>query len=197
LNRTTRYRYDTGRLTATGRPDGTTVTLSYDANGNMTVVANPAGYSHRYRYDAVDNNTSYTLPAAAGDYRYDYDLDRRLTRITYPSGRNVRNTYIQGRLRETGIYAADSETPEETIIPTWFCGGKLESIERGDESLAWEYDGTLVKAEHRRGVLNTDFTYTHDSDWRVESVTYADGAMTMSYNDDSQLTVWHIPAVRR
>ena len=98
---TTTYDYDpVGRMTGINRPDGNFIDFIYDPNGNMTVLTNPAGIDHQFGFNKVNRNSSYKTPLT-GNYSDVYDKDRRLIQTKFPSGRQINNTYENGRLVAT------------------------------------------------------------------------------------------------
>ena len=75
-------------------------------------MVNPAGTEHKFGYNQVNRNSSYTTPQS-GIYTYIYDKDRRLIQTNFPSGRQVRNIYENGRLTMSAVaeavnYAVDN-----------------------------------------------------------------------------------------
>ncbi|MGV8074262.1 MAG: hypothetical protein AB2L11_06890 [Syntrophobacteraceae bacterium] len=118
-SRTTTYTYDpVGRVTSVLRPDNSTLGFSYDLNGNMKVLTNPAVVDHGFGYNRVNLNTSYYTPLS-GSYAYHYDRDRRLVSIDYPSGKQLRNIYENGRLTHV-------EAPEGNTDFSYLCSSKVE-----------------------------------------------------------------------
>ncbi|MDH3930460.1 MAG: hypothetical protein OEV22_21230, partial [Deltaproteobacteria bacterium] len=177
----TTYDYDAvGRITGINRPDENFVDFTYDANGNMTVLINPAGIYHRFGHNKVNQNSSYTTPLS-GSYRYVYDKDRRLIETNFPSGRQITNTYENGRLVQT-------QTPEGAIDYSYLCGTKIESISKGAESITYGYDGKLITSETLDGALNQSLNYVYNDDFDVSSFTYAGGTIDYSYDNDGLLT---------
>jgi uncharacterized protein RhaS with RHS repeats len=59
--------------------------FTYDKNGNMTVLTNPAVIDHGFGYNSVNRNSAYQTPLS-GSYSYAYDKDRRLIQTSFPSG---------------------------------------------------------------------------------------------------------------
>jgi RHS repeat-associated protein len=178
---TTSYEYDPiGRMTGTNRPDGNFIDFSYDANGNMTVLINPAGTEHKFGYNQVNQNSSYLTPLS-GSYSYVYDKDRRLIETNFPSGRQITNTYENGRLAQT-------QTPEGNIDYSYLCGIKIESITKGVESITYGYDGKLIISETLGGTLNQSLNYAYNNDFDVSTFTYAGSPVNYTYDNDGLLT---------
>jgi RHS repeat-associated protein len=146
----------------------------------MTVLTNPANISHSFGYDKVNLNSSHQAPLS-GIYSYEYDRDRRLTQINFPSGRQITNFYKIGRLDQI-------QTPEGNIDLTYFCGSKVDTITKGTEAISYGYDGPLVTSEILSGSLNESFSYSYDDDFNLESFTYAKGTVGYTYDNDGLLT---------
>ncbi|MCI5147605.1 MAG: RHS repeat protein, partial [Candidatus Electrothrix sp. AR3] len=135
--RTTSYTHDpVGRVTGVTRPDTSTVQFSYDSNGNMTVLTNPSATDHIFDYNKVNKQNAYQAPIS-GTYSSIYDKDRRLVQTNFPSGLQISNIYTDNLLTQT-------QTPEGNIDYTYLCSSKVGSISKGAESLAYEYDGSLL-----------------------------------------------------
>jgi RHS repeat-associated protein len=178
---TTYEEYDpAGRVKAVRRPDNSVVRFDYDLNGNMTVLTTPSTVDHGFGYNAVNRNDLYETPQSGG-YLYTYDRDRRLTETRFPSGRRIEHIYADGRLDYT-------LTPEGTIDYTYDCGTKLRSVARGAESIVYSYDASLVTGEVFSGTLNLSLGYTYNTDFDVESFTYAGATETYTYDNDGLLT---------
>jgi len=135
---TTRFDYDTvGRRTAIYRPDNSVVRFAYDVGGNMTVLTTPAGAAHDFEYNAVNRNSAYDTPVS-GSYVYGYDCDRRLTKITFPSGKIISRTYQEDQLLSVA-------TPEYTVNYSYEpCGSTVKSLTKGSEVVTYGHDGSLV-----------------------------------------------------
>src|SRR5260370_946041 len=69
----TTFAYNPARqLTQVTRPDGQTVTETYDGAGRLASVATAVGAAS-YSYDGVGRLSSVTAPAAGGAIGYQYD----------------------------------------------------------------------------------------------------------------------------
>ena len=180
LNRKTTYRYDErGRVVEVKRSDGSSIHYAYDKNGNMTVLVTPTNVSHEFAYNKVKMRSLYGTPSS-GDYMYGYDRDRRLSWITFPSGTQIKNIYDKARLVQI-------QTPEGNIDYSYECGKEVKSITDGTDTITYEYDGSLVTSEMLSGTLNQSLTYTYNSDFYVDSFTYAGGTVNYSYDSDGLL----------
>jgi len=177
---TTFYNYDErDRLSEVTYPDGYTTLFAYDANGNMSRLTTPTPSDHDFGYNGVNKRTRYTSPLGSATH-YSYDKQRRVTQITRPSGKSVRNTYTYGQLTSVA-------TPEGTTSYSYDCGNKPASVSRGDERIAYAYDGDLLTGMTQEGVLDQRIGYTYDNDFRVASSTYAGKRENYAYDLDGLL----------
>jgi len=183
------YDYDAvGRVTAIHRPDitdtgnETVIAFDYDENGNMTVLTNPSVVDHGFGFNSVNLNSSYTTPLS-GDYSYVYDKARRLTRKDFPSGAWIRYDYDPAKL-------GSIETSEGDVTSFAYssCGTKVESVSGDGERISYGYDGSLVTSETLTGTLAQTLSYTYNSDFAVQNLTYAGETRTYGYDNDGLLT---------
>ena len=178
---TTFTRDATGRVTLLERPDGNSVEFSYDNNGNIFMLTNPENVNHEFDYNQVDKRSAYYTPLS-GSYSYEYDTERKLTRINFPSGKQITNVYDKGRLSRI-------ETPESTIDYEYApCGSKVASVSRGANSVSYTYDGKLVTSKELQGVLNSELSFTYNNDFRVTEMSYAGATESYAYDSDGLLT---------
>ncbi|MEK7699389.1 MAG: RHS repeat-associated core domain-containing protein, partial [Planctomycetota bacterium] len=180
-NKTFDYSYDVmGRLKAELRPDGTIVAYDYDLNSNMTILTNPKSISNTYNYTANDQRKIW-LPPMSGSYLYSYDKERKLKTIQFPSGKLITNTYTKGLLTSTS-------TPEGITTFEYGCSDLLSKATKGTESIAFTYDGTLLKTDTRIGLLNQSISYSYNSDFRLSSINYSGVSYNLGYDNDGLLT---------
>jgi YD repeat-containing protein len=78
---TTSFAYDRFDRLATTYPLGTTETLVYDADSNVTSRATRAGATIAFTYDTLNRLATKTPPAPATTVTYGYDLVGRLTSV--------------------------------------------------------------------------------------------------------------------
>jgi RHS repeat-associated protein len=180
-NHTTTYAHDAvGRVTHISRPDGTFIGLTYDQNGNMTVLTNPATIKHGFGYNRVNLNSFYQTPLS-GSYMYVHDSDRRLVETIFPSGVQINNVYSTTRLMQI-------QTPEGDIDLTYACGTKVGTITNGTDTITYGYDGKLLTSEELSGTLNAAVSYAYNNDFNVSSFTYAGESCFYMYDDDGLLS---------
>jgi len=180
-NNTTDYTYDdVGRVTRISRPDSSSLLFSYDGNGNMIMLTGPSTIDHGFGYNRVNSKDSYQTPLS-GSYRFEYDRDRQLTQIDFPSGSQIYTVYEATRRVQV-------RTPETTVNYTYLCGDKLESMTNGTDTITYTYDGKLLTSETTNGTLNQSLVYDYDDDFNLTAITYAGGTTGYSYDSDGLLT---------
>jgi len=180
-NHTTSYVHDeVGRVTRIDWPDNSSIWFSYDDNGNMTVLTNQNTIEHGFGYNKVNLNDSYQAPIS-GSYSFDYNKDRQLTQINFPSGNRITNIYDTTRLMQI-------LTPEGNINYTYICGDKVESMTNGADSIIYGYDGKLLTSETLSGTLYQSLNYEYNDHFNVTSFTYAGETTGYAYDNDELLT---------
>jgi uncharacterized protein RhaS with RHS repeats len=99
------YHYDImDRLRRIEQPDSTNIYFDYDPKGNMTRLRKPDWdedklIDHIFGFTPVNQFGLYQTPRTDdADYRYDYNRDRELSSVTYPSGKTVSLTHTNTRL---------------------------------------------------------------------------------------------------
>jgi RHS repeat-associated protein len=188
-NRTTSFDYDlAGRVTTQTLPDGRQIGFTYDAAGNVTSITPPGRPAHAFTYTPVNLQQAYTPPDVGigpTATTYAYNLDKQLTSITRPDGKQVAFGYdTMGRL--STITSPLGQTGF-TYDPT---KGQLASVTTPDgQGLAFTYDGFLETGVSWRGAVNGSIGRTYNSDFRITS-TSVDGAnpIAYSYDNDGLLT---------
>jgi len=110
---------------------GQSTDLDYDANGNLTTIADPLGRTSTRAHDALDRIAELT-DAAAGVTRYAYDRVGNLTGVTDPKGLVTAYSYD----------ALDRQT-------------RLDSPDTGVTNAEYDPAGNLVAQTDSRGVAVT------------------------------------------
>jgi RHS repeat-associated protein len=179
------YTYDAlDRLKTISYSDGSVVSYSYDADGNLTSMSD-AGSTTSFSYDALNRLTQESLPGpktiaygydaassltsfadSGGTVRYGYDLADRLTTLTEPNGKITNFSYDKNGNRTSISYP----------------NGVAEAI---------AYDAserlTSIKATKGGTTLNS-FSYSYvnpagaDTDLRSSVVDLAGNKTTSSYD---------------
>ena len=191
-------------LTRVDYPDGTFISMTYDAWGNMLTMTDRAGKVWTYTYNSrgqvltaanpADGVTTYTYNsdgtlATVTDHvgnitSFAYDDFKRLEIITHPDGTFRFYTYDNNNNLLT---AAD----ERTKVTTFYYddNDNLETItDPLGKTITMAYDGNdrLISVTDR---LNETTTCTYDEMERLETITNpALETVTMGYNAHSWLT---------
>ncbi len=144
----------------------------------MTVLTNPKSINNTFAYTANDQRKTWLTPMS-GSYLYSYDKERKLKTIQFPSGKLITNTYTKGLLTSTTM-------PEGTTTFQYGCSSLLSKAIRGTESIAYTYDGTLLKTDTRIGLLNQTISYAYNNDFKLASLTYAGASYSLLYDNDEE-----------
>jgi RHS repeat-associated protein len=179
--KTIRFGYDgMGRIITETHPDNVAIKYAHDHNGNMTALTTPKNTGYSFDYTGVDLRKTMTTPLS-GSYRYVYDKERKLKSLRFPSGKLIANTYINGLLTET-------IAPEGATNYSYDCTFFLKDAVKGAEKVTYAYDGSLLTADARTGLLNQTISYSYNSDFRIALRAYAGGSQALAYDDDGLLT---------
>ena len=164
--------------TLTQNRNSTTMTFTYDANGNRSTRTDYNGNVTSYTYDDLDRLTDIAYTGASGEnasYTYD-DLSRLLTAVN--AAGTVTFTYDnRGRLAtEEDVFANDLEY-------TYDAAGRKTSLELNNVAhTAYAYDNanrlTTLTDE-----ASNDFTFTYDNANKLLSRVAPNG-VTSSYEYD-------------
>jgi len=177
----TKYTYDqVGRVKSIIQPDNNALGFTYNENGNMTVLTNPSTIDHTFGYNRVNLEDAYQTPLS-GSYQYEYDNDRQLTRIAFPSGKVINNIYENGRLKQV-------QTPEGNIDYTYLCSAHVDAISNGTDTVTYGYNGPLITSETMSGILNQSISYSYNNDFDLATFTYAGKTEGYVYDNDGLLT---------
>ena len=226
----TLYGYNgTGDLTSTTYADGTVASVAYDPIGNVVKSVDQMGQATQYTRDVAGNvltekfadgtQTTFTYDShenltsatdASGTTTLVYDVNDRLTKITYPSGRYLQYSYDTAGRRtqmvdQTGFtvnYSYDvlgnlatltDGTGSMIVHYTYDTVGRLSREDHGNGTyVAYTYDaaGELLHLVNYvpNGSVNSRFDYTYDSLGRRVTESTVDGAWAYSYDAIGELT---------
>jgi RHS repeat-associated protein len=187
LERTLAFAYDaSNRVVAQTLPDGRVVGFGYDAANNLTSLTPPSRPPHAFAYTPVNLAEEYAPPdigLETTDTTYLYNLDRQLTRVLRPDGREVTIAYDPAGRRESVTFSRGVQTYEYSPE------GRLESITTPEgNTLTYTYDGPLLRTTTWSGEVSGSVERTYDASFRVNSIT-VNGAnpVPFTYDNDDLL----------
>ncbi|MHB8576252.1 MAG: DUF6531 domain-containing protein [Dehalococcoidia bacterium] len=194
LKRTTTYSYDAaGRLIGAAFSDGKThaISYAYDGDGNRTELVDATGTT-TYEYDQLDRLAA-TKDGHGDTVGYEYDLGNETTKIVYPTGKTVTQSFDgAGRLKSvtdwlehttTFKYNADSE-PAATSFP---------SATSNEDTYGYDAAGRMSSVEMKNSSeLLASLTYKRDDDGQITLTTRAglpgDEKIADKYDANNRLT---------
>jgi RHS repeat-associated protein len=188
LKRTMRLEYtEAGQVAKQMLPGDREIAYDHDANGNPTAITPPGRPAHSFDYTLVNQVKEYQPPRiteGGNGTAYQYNKDRKLTRITLPDGARIdvdydrvghpaAVTFPSGKLR------FDFDEKKE----------QLKSITTAEEeALSYSYDGFLLTATTWKGPIQGRVARTHDNDFRLASLSVNDGPpVEFKYDPDGLL----------
>lgn len=205
LNREISFVYDAvGRVTTQILSDGREIYYSYDANDNVTAITPPNRPAHRFDYTEVDLQTQYTPPVLTEvpepQTRYEYNLDKQLTKIVRPDGLEME--WVYDFLHPSMGDKSPTESPtgrlnllrlpnEEEQKYFYDNQGNLRLIFAPNGStLTYTYDGSLPLSETwGRSHVMGKVANTYDNDFRITSTSVNDRhTVNYQYDADDLLT---------
>ena len=173
-----------GRVVSAETSDGRTATYAYDEQGHLLSVATP-GTTRTYRWDTVEHLVTAVVDAdGVVEAENAYDDQRRVRTQLTPHGRNVRFTYLPGRV--TVI-----DDPDGTNANTWIADAKGRLIgvldsEGNRQSSAYDARGNLVVVTERDGASTV-----HEYDERgrrTRTVTPGGADVQYAYDELDRIT---------
>jgi RHS repeat-associated protein len=194
-SRSVQYTYDgAGRVTAQSHlsPDNRTIAFGYDGAGNLTSVTPPGQPEHTFAFTPVNLLDTYTPPQvtpplAPRATTHLNSLDRELTRITQPDGKQV--DFAFGAT--TGHLDGLTLQPSGEVRTYTYHGtsGQLESIstDAEDPDLTFTYDGFLLTGEAWSDVGAVSHSYDHNfhqTGLQVNSTS----PISFGYDEDGLMT---------
>ncbi|MBF0292451.1 MAG: RHS repeat protein [Nitrospinae bacterium] len=199
LSRMVAYGYDTaGRIVSQTAPDGSVRRYSYDANGNVTSVTPNGGPNHDFTFTPVNLESAYTPPdigIGATTTTHSYNLDKALTAITRPDGKQILFAYdLAGRINSV-------TSPDATYGYAYSAGGgccgnpsipaTITRTASGGtaENLTNTYDGPLHTSTTWSGSINGSVVKEYDNYLRLTSLN-VNGANVVNntYDNDGYLS---------
>jgi len=182
---------DANRRTATILPSGRTFRFDYDAAGNLTNIEMPSGAVHDMGYTAINRLSSYTPAGNVNALESEFNVDRQRIAGIQPGGRRIDFLADPTSGRSTGI-----SYPEADITFSYVgVSDRFDAISRTPtdaspgQSLAYQYDGSLLTGTSFSGVASGEFTYRFDNSFQLVGRTFDAGTeRPFTYDDDGLLT---------
>ena len=191
------FQYDEGqRLKSKTLPDGRVILYSYDSNGNLTSLTPPGRPVHKQVYGANEKLSSYNPPLLPGvanvNTTYTYNLDKELTKITRPDGKEINLNYGQA----SGLL--DSISGSFGVINQEYNQERLVKItDQNNQTMSLDYIGNTVslltlKDQNQHMVYEYQRSPLANSNGLVQSESIIAGnknqSIAYSYDDDKVLT---------
>ena len=172
-----------------------TVTYTYDAAGNRTVLVDPDNGRTTGSYDSR-NVLSYLVNPQNERTTWQYDAARRVTTMTCGNGSLVEYDYDAAG-RTTALRNLKSDRSVISILTYSYddAGTRTGVQEANGDRATWSYDNSYqLTREQRSGANAYDVTYTYDG--VANRLTKLEGGTTTtySYDDANQLTVEYTPS---
>lgn len=168
------------RVISNTSPSGASLVYSYDKNGNMTMLRTQKSNEHTFTFNKVNKKVGYSS-AKASTTTYEYDLERKLKKVIYPSGKELENIYTKSLLTSV-------KTAEGTNIFEHDCLENITKSTYGSESIAYLYDGTLLSSLTYNGLLTKSIDFGYNNDFKLSSLSYANASDALIYDKDGLLT---------
>ncbi len=191
-NNVTDYSYDaSGHLTET-RQDEQVTRSTYDGNGNLLTVTDPAEHTTIYTYDELNQRVSTTLHDGQ-QWVYEYDVAGNRISETTPNGEQTRQRFdALGRVTQRTEIATNQSITRQ-IDYTYDPNGNVTSVTSGGKTIAYTYDeiNRIASVTDQSGQT---LRYAYDLAGNRSRLTYP-GNKTVSYSYDDadrlhSLTDW-------
>jgi RHS repeat-associated protein len=184
LGQATEFTHDAnGRVLSQRLADQRVIQFAYDANGNLTSVTPSGRTAHGFFYNAFDLISTYlppSLDSAPAATTYEYDRDKRITRINRPDGQSLVFNYnlTKGLLNSITTPSGShqfqyhaSELPFEILSPQ---GVRTQFF----------FDGTLLMDQSNSGEGRGRIRYGYDDFFRISSMEVDGGVGPIPFHYD-------------
>lgn len=171
--RTTSFvRTAAGDITRIERPDGTSVTATYDNRGQMRTLTAPNGSTTSYAYDS-EGNLDITTDALGQVTAMEHDAVGRMTSLTDGNGHTVQMSY-DGNDNITALIDPKGQTTSFTYDGN---NSLIELVDRRGGVTTYTYDANLKLLTETDPEGHTT-TYSYDAMYNRISMTDARGNVT-------------------
>ena len=152
-----------GRLSTVINPAGLRLSYAYDAASQRKYLTEPEGSRFTYAFDA-DGRTSFVANPQAQRATWSYDAASRVTGIHYAN--TTRTSYLYdnaSRLLRVANLSSTSTTLSSFSYALDAVGNRLRVVESTGNRVTWSYDKTYqLTNEQRSGSNSYNITYTYD-----------------------------------
>ena len=199
LGGVSQFQYDAmDRVTRVTDPVGDATQYQYDAAGNLTRVTFPAGAATLYAYDAL-GNLKEIRDAESAVWLLNRGASGRLESLRDPNGRVWQQTYDQRGRPALTLFPFGTSGLQRIRDSAGNVIARIHSGPGGDDvtTFAWDSSNRLVATDGLQLTRDADgrvtasenpgtvFGATYDAAGRVKTVSYADGAFTVTYAYDA------------
>jgi len=201
------FRYDlVGNLTGSTQPEGSRISMNYNATDNRVRFVDPEDNVWAYNY-ATDGKLLDISDPLGSVIRYYYDAADRVSIIEYPNGALVRLRY-DGSDQLAAVEGADSEVfditagttrptlQRLTITYEIDTAGRLRAYQDPDNTRTeFSYDA-LGNVTQRRNPDGRSIDYSYDENGRLSAVRSPEGRSTRRYDAAGNLIEVRDPSGR-
>lgn len=204
LNQATSIEYDKyQRYLKTIRPDGSTLSRTYNAQGDVDSHTNANGARALYSYDTMHRLVQQSHPAGGGNESYAYDEKGRMTSYTKIDGSTVTyeydklnrptNVLHRGTIQRSYTYDSLGRTatmtdPVGTTRYTYNQASDLLEVTDGqNRRIQYDYD-RAHQLRSRTDPESLTMAYTRNERGQVTSATYDGLSAAYRYNPHGEVT---------
>jgi fibro-slime domain-containing protein/RHS repeat-associated protein len=194
------YTYDAFGMVATiTYPTGASVAYHRDSHGRVDTITSKASatataYVTRYQYDATYGRLTQVTDPLNGVTTLGYDLDARMTTITYPDGVTTTYTYDDNSQIASVVSKRNSDgTVLESSTYVRGLDGEPTKVTREDGTyVVYGYDTALRLTSETyfsaAGVSQGAITYAYDTAGNRSTMTNSTGTFNYSYLSGDRLS---------
>ncbi len=173
IGRNTAYEYDNAnRVIKSILPDGKTISMTYDANGNMTSITPANKPAHNFSYNLFESVQEYLPPllgiSASQTTTYAYNLDKQITEINKPGGSKLILNY-----QNTNGLLNSVQTPNGSYVYTYANQSDLlSSVVSPDQQITnYQYAGSIPTVINNTGVITNTVNLSYFTDGYLSNMS--------------------------
>ena len=148
-------------------------------NKNMTILTTPTNNDYQFEFSKVNTKVGFSTPKTYTT-KYEYDLERKLKKITYPSGKEIENIYNKTLLTST-------KTAQGVTNFEYDCLKNISKTSYKSEIINYSYDGTLLKSLNYTGALSKNINFDYNNNFQISKISYANRSYNLTYDNDQLL----------